>query len=220
MHRPIRRWFRIALWLVPFLAFGAGSAACRYGPPAASRAASGCCARPRRRSSASPSPPPRNPGAAAAPSPAPAQPARRQSRSPLRSRPCRGCRRCSTRANLYSAAGANMLSPAVAGALSRVYVPNLRSNDVYVIDPATRQVVDRFPVGFLPQHVVPSWDLQTLWVANNGRRRSDGSLTPIDPKTGPTRPGRLCRRPLQYVFHPRRIGRDRRRRAPEAARFP
>ncbi len=80
-----------------------------------------------------------------------------------------------------------MLSPAVAGALPRVYVPNLRSNDVYVIDPATRKVVDRFPVGFLPQHVVPAWDLQTLWVANNGRRRSDGSLTPIDPKTG--RPG-------------------------------
>ncbi len=53
-------------------------------------------------------------------------------------------------ANLYSAAGANMLSPAVAGALTRVYVPNLQSNDVYVIDPATRQVVDRFPVGFLP----------------------------------------------------------------------
>ena len=90
-------------------------------------------------------------------------------------------------ANLYSAAGANMLSPAVAGALPRVYVPNLQSNDVYVIDPATRKVVDRFPVGFLPQHVIPSWDLQTLWVANNGRRRSDGSLTPIDPKTGQAR---------------------------------
>ncbi len=90
-------------------------------------------------------------------------------------------------ANLYSAAGANMLSPAVAGALRRVYVPNLRSNNVYVIDPATRTVIDTFPVGIVPQHVVPSWDLQTLWVANNGRRRNDGSLTPIDPKTG--RPG-------------------------------
>ena len=47
-------------------------------------------------------------------------------------------------------AGANMLSPAVAGALTRVYVPNLRSNDVYVIDPASHSVIDRFQVGLLP----------------------------------------------------------------------
>ena len=113
-----------------------------------------------------------------------------------------------------------MLSPAVAGALARVYVPNLRSNDVYVIDPATRKVVDRFPVGLIPQHVVPSWDLQTLWVANNGRRRADGSLTPIDPKTGKPGTAHSGRRPLQHVFHARRQGGDRRRRAPEAARFP
>ena len=48
--------------------------------------------------------------------------------------------------------------------------PRLRaerqSNDVYVIDPATMKVVDRFKVGLNPQHVVPSWDLKTLWVAN------------------------------------------------------
>jgi YVTN family beta-propeller protein len=87
-------------------------------------------------------------------------------------------------ANLYSEAGAGKLSPAVAGALSRIYVPNLRSNDVYVIDPATDKVVDRFPVGANPQHIVPSWDLKTLWVTNNAEHRTDGSLTPIDPTTG------------------------------------
>jgi YVTN family beta-propeller protein len=86
--------------------------------------------------------------------------------------------------NLYSEASAGKLSPAVAGALQRVYVPNVRSNDVYVIDPATLKVVDRFKVGVNPQHVVPSWDLKTLWVANNAEGRTDGSLTPIDPKTG------------------------------------
>jgi len=86
--------------------------------------------------------------------------------------------------NLYSAAGAGQLSAAVGGALSRIYVPNLRSNDVYVIDPQRLAVVDRFKVGAIPQHVVPSWDLQTLWVANNGTRRRYGSLTPVDPKTG------------------------------------
>lgn len=91
--------------------------------------------------------------------------------------------------NLYSEAAAGKLSPAVAGDLPRVYVPNRLTDDVYVIDPVTLKVVDRFPVGIAPQHVVPSWDLRTLWVANNGRPgRMDGSLTPIDPRTG--KPGR------------------------------
>ncbi len=90
--------------------------------------------------------------------------------------------------NLYSETRAGMFSPAVASALPRVYVPNLRSKEVYVIDPATRKVVDRFPVGQDPQHVVPSYDLKTLWVTNNAEGRTDGSLTPIDPTTG--RPGK------------------------------
>jgi YVTN family beta-propeller protein len=90
--------------------------------------------------------------------------------------------------NLYSESRVGNLSPAVAGALSRVYVPNLQSNDVYVIDPSTRKVVDRFKVGTNPQHIVPAWDLQTLWVTNNAEGRTDGSLTPIDPKTA--KPGK------------------------------
>jgi YVTN family beta-propeller protein len=105
-------------------------------------------------------------------------------------------------ANLYSAAGANMLSPATAGSLRRVYVPNQRSNDVYVIDPAAFRVVERFPAGVNPQHVVPSWDLQTLWVANNGRRRHDGSLTPIDPKTGRPGPNVAVDDPYNMYFTP------------------
>src|SRR5438093_1106673 len=90
--------------------------------------------------------------------------------------------------NLYSETQADKRSPAVARALPRVYVPNRQSNDVYVIDPATMKVVDRFRVGINPQHVVPSWDLKTLWVANNAEGRTDGSLTPIDPTTG--KPGK------------------------------
>jgi YVTN family beta-propeller protein len=105
-------------------------------------------------------------------------------------------------ANLYSAAGPNMLSPAVAGALPRIYVPNLRSGDVYVIDPATRRVIDRFTVGVIPQHVVPAFDLQTLWVANNGRRHAEGSLTPIDPKTGRPGPSLPVADPYNMYFTP------------------
>jgi YVTN family beta-propeller protein len=55
-------------------------------------------------------------------------------------------------------------------------VPNLRSNDVYVIDPATYKVIDRFCVGVNPQYVVPSWDFKTLWVTNNAEGRTDGSM--------------------------------------------
>ncbi len=90
--------------------------------------------------------------------------------------------------NVYSEIRADNLSPAVAGALPRVYVPNRQSNDVAVIDPATFKVVDRFRVGINPQHVIPSWDLKTLWVNNNAEGRKDGSVTPIDPKTG--KPGK------------------------------
>jgi len=91
-------------------------------------------------------------------------------------------------ANLYSETTADKLSPATATAPARVYVPHLKSNDVYVIDPATLTVVDRFKVGTNPQHVVPSWDLSTLWVTNNAEGRTDGTLTPIDPVTG--KPGK------------------------------
>ena len=86
--------------------------------------------------------------------------------------------------NLYSETAAGKMNPAIAGDLPRVYVPNLRGNDVYVIDPATMKVVDKFKVGYSPQHIVPSWDLRKLWVTNNAERRTDGSLTPIDPRTG------------------------------------
>jgi len=105
-------------------------------------------------------------------------------------------------ANLYSETTADKLSPAVAKALPRVYVPNLQSNDVSVIDPATLKVVDRFPVGVNPQHVVPSWDLTTLWVTNNAEHRTDGTLTPIDPVTGKPGPAVAVDDPYNMYFTP------------------
>lgn len=90
--------------------------------------------------------------------------------------------------DLYSETAAGKFSPAVNGALPRVYVPNRQSNNVAVIDPATLKVIDRFSVGVHPQHVVPSWDLKTLWVNNNAEGRDDGSVTPINPNTG--KPGK------------------------------
>ncbi|MGW1160671.1 YncE family protein [Streptomyces sp. NPDC002513] len=82
--------------------------------------------------------------------------------------------------DIYSADGPGRLSDAVRDFPSRVYVPNTNSDTVTVIDPTTYKVLDTIPVGRQPQHVVPSWDLKTLWVNND----LGNSLTPIDPRTG------------------------------------
>ncbi|MFF3940062.1 YncE family protein [Streptomyces phaeofaciens] len=82
--------------------------------------------------------------------------------------------------DVYAADRPNRLSPVVKDFPSRVYVPNTESDTVTVIDPKTYKVVDTLHVGQQPQHVVPSWDLKTLWVNNNRGH----TLTPIDPKTG------------------------------------
>jgi YVTN family beta-propeller protein len=86
--------------------------------------------------------------------------------------------------NIYSETATGKFAKATEGALTRVYVPNRAGNTVSVIDPSTMQVVDTFKVGLNPQHVVPSYDLTTLWVTNNAEGTTDGTLTPIDPKTG------------------------------------
>jgi YVTN family beta-propeller protein len=86
--------------------------------------------------------------------------------------------------NVYWADGAGRLRGPARHALHRIYVPNSQSDTLDVIDPSTDRVVAHYGVGGLPQHVVPSWDLRTLYVTND----TGNSLTPIDPRTG--RPGR------------------------------
>jgi YVTN family beta-propeller protein len=83
-------------------------------------------------------------------------------------------------ANVYAAAGADQLSPVVRGDPALVYVPNSQSNTVDVIDQRSFKVIAHYPVGVLPQHVTPSYDLRTLYVDND----EGNSLTPIDPMTG------------------------------------
>jgi YVTN family beta-propeller protein len=82
--------------------------------------------------------------------------------------------------NVYEFTGANELADSVRNDPSLVYVPNNDSATVQVIDPATFEIVNEFPVGRLPQHVVPSHDMRTLYVNNN----QGNTLTPIDPVTG------------------------------------
>ncbi|GAB2933589.1 hypothetical protein GCM10027280_21750 [Micromonospora polyrhachis] len=97
--------------------------------------------------------------------------------------------------SVYAAAGPNMLSEQVREDKSLVYVPNTNSDDVYVIDPATYKVVDKFPGGPEPQHIVPSYDMRTLYVASS--RIPTGGLIPIDPRTG--KPGEF--RNLEDVYN-------------------
>src|SRR5581483_5928013 len=86
--------------------------------------------------------------------------------------------------DVYAADTPGNLTGPARFALPRIYVPNSRSNTVDVIDPATYRVVGHFPVGVLPQHVVPSYDLGHLYVTND----VGNTLTVIDPRTAkPTR---------------------------------
>ena len=82
--------------------------------------------------------------------------------------------------DIYSETRSDKLRPAVRGFPARLYVPNGLSNTVDVIDPDTYQIIDSFSTDAEPQHVVPSYDMKTLWVLNN----QGDSLTPIDPSTG------------------------------------
>ncbi len=87
--------------------------------------------------------------------------------------------------NVYAGIAAGDVSPATAGALSRVYAPNLTTGRVDVIDPATFTVVDSYFAVPSPQHIVPSWDLQTLWVSGDiSYTGGHADVAPIDPKTG------------------------------------
>jgi DNA-binding beta-propeller fold protein YncE len=87
--------------------------------------------------------------------------------------------------NVYAGAGVGMFSPAVAGQPPRVYSPNLVTGKVDVIDPDTFKVIDSLAAMPSPEHIVPSWDLQTLWIsADVSARGGHGGVAPIDPKTG------------------------------------
>jgi YVTN family beta-propeller protein len=102
-------------------------------------------------------------------------------------------------ANIYADAGANMLSPAVSGVPYRIYVPNSGGSTVTVIDPNTYRVITTYQTGSEPQHVVPSYDMRTLYSTND----LANSLTPIDPHTGlPAGPNIPVDDPYNMYFTP------------------
>jgi YVTN family beta-propeller protein len=82
--------------------------------------------------------------------------------------------------DVYAADRPNLLSETVKNFPSLVYVPNSKGNSVSIIDPKTYKVIRSFPVGREPQHVIPSWDMKKLWIAQD----LQDQITAIDPATG------------------------------------
>jgi YVTN family beta-propeller protein len=82
--------------------------------------------------------------------------------------------------DVYADAGANMVQDSVKQDRPLVYVPHSGSGDVWVIDPTTFQVVAKYPAGRELQHVVPSYDMKTLYATDD----MGDHLLPFDPKTG------------------------------------
>jgi YVTN family beta-propeller protein len=89
-----------------------------------------------------------------------------------------------TATNVYSHTRVGMFAPVTRRARYLIYVPDSQSNGVYVINPRTYRVIRHFYTGDIVQHVVPAWNLRTLYATND----VGNSLTPINPDTG-TRAG-------------------------------
>jgi YVTN family beta-propeller protein len=100
--------------------------------------------------------------------------------------------------DIYAADQPNKLSSTVQRFPSLVYVPNSESASVDVIDPATLKIVDHFLVGQQPQHIVPSYDLRTLWVLDD----KGNNLIKIDPATGKKGQVVPVRDPYNLYFSP------------------
>ena len=100
--------------------------------------------------------------------------------------------------NVYSHIGPNDMSPNVADALPLIYVPSNDDGSVTVIDPTTRKVVNRYKVGTNIQHVVPDWNLKTLYATASGSNQ----LVPFDPTTGKPGKGFQIDAPYNLYFTP------------------
>jgi DNA-binding beta-propeller fold protein YncE len=100
--------------------------------------------------------------------------------------------------NVYAADAPGDLSPVVRHDRPLVYVPNSEGNSVDEIDPHTYKIVREFAVGALPQHVIPSYDLRTLYVAND----EGNSLTPVNPVNGIPGPPIPVEDPYNMYFTP------------------
>jgi YVTN family beta-propeller protein len=86
-------------------------------------------------------------------------------------------------ADVYAAAAAGDLAPQTRTAKSLVYVADSSGHGYDIIDQKTMKLVSHRTTSSDsagPQHVVPGWDLTTLYATDSAA----GTLTPIDPRSG------------------------------------
>jgi YVTN family beta-propeller protein len=106
--------------------------------------------------------------------------------------------------NIYSADAPGQFAAAVKNMPDLVYVPNSKGDTVDIIDPRTYKIIRHFALpkhtkGLLePQHVVPSYDLKKLWVAQD----LGDQLTEIDPMTGKPGPSMHVDDPYNMYYTP------------------
>ena len=98
-----------------------------------------------------------------------------------------GHRQAWTTINIYAHTKAGMFTPVTRQARYLIYVPDSRGSGVYVINPNTYKVIRYIQTGTMVQHVVPAWDLRTLYATND----TGNSLTPINPDTGKRAAGNI-----------------------------
>jgi DNA-binding beta-propeller fold protein YncE len=110
--------------------------------------------------------------------PVPRSTSRPRAAAPLAALP--GMPAATDRHNVYAAAGRGMLTAAAAQGKALVYVPHSKSGDVWVIDPSNFQVIATYPAGTELQHVVPSYELRTLYATDD----RGNALLSFDPTTG------------------------------------
>ena len=100
---------------------------------------------------------------------------------------------------MYAHTGVGALAPATRGVPYLLYVPQSAGTGVTVIDPTSLRVVGHYTTGLDPQHVVPAYDLKTLYSTND----LANSLTPFDPRTGrPAGPNIAVDDPYNMYFTP------------------
>jgi YVTN family beta-propeller protein len=102
--------------------------------------------------------------------------------------------------DVYSQDRAGMLAPQVRHDPQLLYVPDSSptGHTVTVIDQRTRKIVRVLQVGYLSQHVVPSYDLSTL-ITNSSL---SNEMAEIDPRTGLRTRSIPVPRPYNLYFTP------------------
>lgn len=129
----------------------------------------------------------------------PPKPAAAASPSPASAPTASGSAAPAAGSNIYAPAGAGKFAEATRGVPYLIYVPESAGFGVDVVDPIAMKVIAHYQTGSDPQHVVPAYDLRTLYATNT----LANTITPFDPRTGkPAGPNIPVGDPYNLYFTP------------------